>query len=113
MTRPLAGRLRDRVTIREASSADAPSGQPIITWANTNTISPAVQWAEVIQSSGTEETRSDAQMTDSPFTVTFGYIAALTPKFRLLLEDSSVLEIGSVTHDQRRTHTVCLCTRSD
>ncbi len=112
MTRPMAGRMRDRVTIREAGSSDAPSGQPVLSWANTTTISPAVQWAEVIQGSGTESTRSDAQMTDSPYTVTFGYIGELTTKYRLLLEDSSILEIGSVTHDQMRTHTVCLCTRT-
>lgn len=110
--RPLAGRLRDRVTILELSEADDISGHPEETYANTTTISPAEQWAEVIQTPGLELERSDSLVSQSPFTVTFGYIGALTTEYRLQLENSDVLEIESVTHDQRRTHTICGCTRT-
>lgn len=108
----MAGRLRDRVTILEASKARDGAGQKIHTYASTTTISPAEQWAEVVQNPGTELTKSDAQVFRSPFAVTFGYISALTTEYRLQLENSDTLEIESVTHDQMRTHTICRCTRT-
>jgi len=112
MTRPAAGRLRDRVTILEASKARDGAGQKVHTYSNTTTISPAVWWCEILQGGGTESEQSGSLVAESDFTVTLSYVAGLDTTYRLQTEDSDVLEIRSVTHDQRRTQTVCVCTRT-
>jgi len=112
MTRPAAGRLRDQVTILELARVRDGTGQKVAGYSNTTTISPDTWWCEILQGGGTESERSGSFVAESDFTVTLSYVAGLDTTYRLQTEDSDVLEIRSVTHDQRRTMTTCVCRRT-
>jgi SPP1 family predicted phage head-tail adaptor len=99
-----AGRLRERVTIQEATETRDSFGQAVATWATHATC-----WASVEPFSGSERFQAATLNAEILYEVRIRYDSEITPKMRLLY-GTRILRIERII-DEREEHRelVLLC----
>ena len=104
------GDLRERVSIRSlSSSADGKGG---FTEAFTSVL--ATVWAKIDATSGAERVQAMQQEHARTYDVTIRYLSTVTPRMRLVLDDSRVLKItGTKDPTLRRRWLVLSCVEED
>lgn len=91
-----AGTLTRVVTLKEPTEADAASGQPVTTYADSTTITPAARRARVRMLSGTESVSADSVVLQSDFEVTFRYIPDSMPARQTLTATTNFVEDDTI-----------------
>ena len=94
-----AGSLTRVVTLKEPTEADAASGQPVITYADSTTITPAARRARVRMLSGRELVSADSIVSQSDFEVTFRYIPDSMPARRTMVASTNFVADDTVVLD--------------
>ena len=73
-----AGRLRDRLVVQNPTTTRSPTGQPVKTWSDTETI-----WAEVKGISGREQMFAGAELAEATIRVWIRFRHDVTAASRL------------------------------
>lgn len=98
------GRLRERVTVQQATQTRNRLGESVLSWATF-----AERWASVQGLSSRELLLSGQQQTEATHRVRMRYLDGLTNSMRLLWR-GRVLEITSLLEHDNRTEHELLCT---
>jgi SPP1 family predicted phage head-tail adaptor len=98
------GRLRERVTIQQASEIRNSLGESTQTWSTF-----AQRWASVDGLSGREVLLSGQQQTEVTHRVRLRYVSGLSSRMRLSWR-GRILEIASLLEHTNRTEHELLCT---
>lgn len=98
------GRLRERVTIQQATATRNRIGETVQTWGTF-----AEVWASVEGLSGREVLQSGQQQTEVTHRVRMRYVTGLTQQMRLSWRGRT-LEITSLLEHANRTEHELLCT---
>lgn len=99
----VAGRLRERVTVQQASENRTPLGEVTQTWGTY-----ATRWASVEGISAREYFLQGHQQTEASHRVRMRYLSGLTQQMRLLWR-GRVLEIVSILEHDNRTEHELIC----
>ena len=94
-----AGRLTRVVTLKEPTFADDVAGQPVITYADSTTITPAARRARVRMLTGRELEESDSVVSQTDFEVTFRHIPDSMPARQTLIASTNFAADDTVTLD--------------
>ena len=98
------GRLRERVTIQQATERRNAMGETVQTWETF-----AERWASVDGLSSREVLLQGQQQTDVSHRVRMRYVTDMTSTMRILWR-GRVLEIASLLEHGNRSHHEALCT---
>lgn len=98
-----AGKLRDRVTVQQASGSRNSLGETVLTWADWQTV-----WASVEGVSARESIAAGQQQTEITHRVRLRFLPGLTQGMRFTWR-SRTLEIANLLEHGNRTEHEAIC----
>lgn len=92
-----AGEMRTKITIQQLTESQGPQGEVVETWTDYR-----IAWAALRPLREFEQEHTKARVGVTRYRVVMRWVPGITPKMRIMLNNSVDLRIiGAVNHEQR------------